>query len=165
MVTHLDILAGEPNDQHAPTLRQFAWFPLRSAEFIVDPVERGRQAWADALRSLADLAEPEEWSGATSVDLRLPILDSYVRYTYKRLVTEQKISTAPDNEHAAFNTGLLTLHAEDIFGLFERNRHEGHQRWVFMRWATESDRDVLQYFGNPPLMAEYVSTAANLVYD
>lgn len=78
---------------------------------------------------------------------------------------EEKIAVTGDGDWAALNTGLLTAHAEDIFGLFRRNHHEDVQRWVFLRWATEADRDVLQHFGDPPLMAEYVTTAADLVYD
>ena len=66
---------------------------------------------------------------------------------------------------AAFNTGLLTPHAEEIFGLFQRNQHEAAQRWFFEGWVTESNRDILRNFNNPPQMAEYVTSAAELVYD
>jgi hypothetical protein len=152
-------------DLGEPVLRRFAWFPLRSPVVIADPMERGRQAWANVLQSLAKLAEDENWAGAAPVGRPLPILDNYLRYTYQRLVMENKVSVTADGGHAAFNTGLLTPHAEDIFGLFERNRQQGQQRWVFLRWATESDRDILRHFADAPLLAEYVSTAANLVYD
>jgi hypothetical protein len=153
------------SDEFPPQLRQFAWFPLRSGVTIDDPADRGRKAWADVLESLRDLAEDEEWTGATPTIRPLPILDSFLRYTYQRLVMEQKIAVSDGGEYAAFNTGLLTAHAEDVFGLFRRNQHEDAQPWVFLRWATESDREILRYFGEPPLMAEYVTTSANLVYD
>ncbi len=116
------------------------------------------------LQSLADLAELEDWTGQYDLARPLPILDSYVRYTYQRLVLEDKVAESIDGETAALNTGLLTAHAEDIFGLFTKNR-QGAQPWVFLRWAAESDRILLRSFPDPPHMAEYVSTAADLVYD
>jgi hypothetical protein len=119
----------------------------------------------DVLEALQDLAEDEEWAGAVPTIRPLPILDSFLRYTYQRLVMEDKIAVTHDGEYAAFNTGLLTAHAEDVFALFRRNQNEGVQPWVFARWATESDRDILRHVGDPPLMAEYVTTAADLVYD
>jgi hypothetical protein len=147
------------------TIRSFAFFPYRGDEQLTDGYELGRRAWADALTSLANLAEPEDWTGAVATDRPLPILDSYLRYTYQRLVMEQKIEASADGEFAAINTGLLTSHAEDVFGLFQRNTRENAQRWVFKKWATESDREILRNFPVPPPMAEYVKSASDLVYD
>jgi hypothetical protein len=78
---------------------------------------------------------------------------------------EDKIAVTTDGERAALNTGLLTPHAEEIFGYFQRNRHENAQQWYFMGWVTESDRELLRYFDEPPQMAEYVMSAPDLVYD
>jgi len=136
----------------------------RTEEFIPDGAERGRRAWADVLSSLAALAEDEDWLGHGASGRPLPILDSYLRYTYQRLVLEGKIAHSADGQYAALNTGLLTQHAEDVYGLFNKNR-TGVQPWVFQRWAPESDRLLLQSFSEPPEMAEYVTTAADLVYD
>lgn len=147
------------------TIRSFAFFPYRGAEHLDDGQELSRRAWADALGSLADLAEDEDWSGPRATGRPLPILGSYVRYTYQRLVMEQKIQTSDDGEFAALNTGLLTQHAEDIFGLFQRNHHPDAQEWVFKKWATESDRDILRHFPTPPEMAAYVTSSSDLVYD
>jgi hypothetical protein len=155
---------GAP-ETHAPTIRQFAFFPLHRERIIDDPAERGRMAWTDVLESLADLAEPEDWTGGAAPGSAPSILDSYVRYTYQRLVMEQKVAVAAGGDFAAINTGLLTGHAEEIFGLFQSNHVPGAQRWVFRRWATESDRAILQHFSEAPLMAEYVDSAADLVYD
>lgn len=148
---------------HAEALRQFAFFPYRGDDQVASS-ELSRMAWSDTLNSLADLAEPEEWTGVG--DARpLPILDSFLRYTHKRLVMEDKIVLTQDGEYAAWNTGLLTPHAEEIFGLVQRNRHENAQHWYFLRWASESDRDILKYFPDPPQMAAYVTSASELVYD
>lgn len=158
---------GAVTEGHAERLRSFAFFPYRGPRHPnppVEPSELGRLAWEETLTSLAELAEREEWTGASPTGRPLPILDSFLRYTYQRLVMEDKVTVTPDGEFAAFNTGLLTAHAEEIYGFFQRNQHEA-QRWYFVRWATESSRDILRHFDEPPPMAEYVSSASELVYD
>jgi Domain of unknown function (DUF3825) len=157
---------GPVTEGHAERVRGFAFFPYRGVrEQQAEPSELGRMAWQDTLEALAGLAEPEDWTGSNTAVRPLPILDSFLRYTYQRLVMEDKIAVTHDGEHAAVNTGLLTMNAEEIFGLFHRNRSEDHQRWVFARWATESDRDIMRHFDPAPLMAEYVTSASELVYD
>ena len=157
---------GPVTEGHDTRLRGFAFFPYRGdrAE-VLAPVERGQRAWRDALTSLAEIAEPEDWTGAGVPDRPVPILDSFLRYTHHRLVMEDKIAVGPDGEYAALNTGLLSPYSEEIFGLFRKNTHEGAQPWFFLRWATESDRDILREFDETPKMAEYVSSASDLVYD
>lgn len=122
-------------------------------------------AWEETLTSLAEMAEVEDWVGSNEPGRPLPILDSFLRYTYGRLVMEDKIAVTADGEYAAFNTGLLTPHAEEIFGFFQRNQHEGSQRWFFVGWVAESNRNILRNFDEPPRMAEYVTSASELVYD
>jgi hypothetical protein len=163
-------VAGIDADEewHRPdTIRSFAWFGYKGEEWIEDRQELSRRAWAGTLQGLADLAEDEDWEGAGAGDRPLPILGSYIRYTYQRLTMEQKIAVSDDGEFAALNTGLLTIHAEDVFGLFQRNEHGNPraQPWKFRRWATESDRDILRSFPTPPAMATYASKASDLVYD
>ncbi|WOF23647.1 DUF3825 domain-containing protein [Microbacterium betulae] len=158
---------GPVTEGHAERLRSFAFFPYRGprqAPGTIEPVELGRLAWEETLTSLAHLSEPEEWTGSTPTGRPLPILDSFLRYTYRRLVMEDKIAVTADGEFAAFNTGLLTPHAEEIFGFFQRNQHAA-QRWYFTGWVTESSRDLLRNFDQPPQMAEYVTSASELVYD
>lgn len=152
---------------HPEGLRQFAFFPYRGprTDVSMPGPELGKLAWEDTLTSLANLAEPEEWAGSNSAGRPLPILDSFLRYTYRRLVIEDKIAVATGGDYAAFNTGLLTPYAEEIFGLFARNQHEDAQRWIFTRWTTESSRDMLTHFPEPPQMAEYVTSASELIYD
>lgn len=148
------------------TVRSFAFFPYRG-EDRADPADIGARAWSDALDALANLAEPEEWTGFVPSLVHRPILNSYVRYTYQRLVMENKVSVTPDGEYAAFNTGLLTSYAEEVFAFFQRNRSTAFnaQPWYFLRWVTESDRDMMRHFPDVPELAEYVTTAADLVYD
>jgi len=158
---------GSVTEGHAERLRAFAFFPYRGgrgSSHTLEPAELGRLAWEETLTSLAELAEPEEWTGSNPTGRPLPILDSFLRYTYRRLVMEDKVTVTADGEYAAFNTGLLTVHAEEIFGFFQRNQHEA-QRWYFVRWAAESNRDILRNFDEPPQIAEYVTSASDLVYD
>lgn len=104
---------GPVTDGHADTLRSFAFFSYRGPRLdSVEPGELGRHAWEDTLTSLAELAEPEEWTGSNLTGRPLPILDSFLRYTYRRLVMEDQIAVTEDGEYAASNTGLLTPHAE-----------------------------------------------------
>lgn len=159
---------GPVTEGHAERLRAFAFFPYRGPRPQLTPLESadlGRLAWEETLSSLAELAESEEWTGSSPTGRPLPILDSFLRYTYRRLVMEDKIAVTPDAEHATFNTGLLTPHAEEVFGFFTRNQHHAAQRWYFMGWVTESNRDILRNFDEPPQMAEYVTSASELVYD
>ncbi len=159
---------GPVTEGHAEALRTFAFFPYRgpkNAPGSVEPAELGRRAWEETLSALASLAEPEEWTGSNPTVRPLPILDSFLRYTHRRLVMEDKIAVTADGEYAASNTGLLTPHAEEIFGLYQRNQHENAQHWFFVGWVAESNRDLLRNFDEPPQMAEYVTSASELVYD
>lgn len=158
---------GAVTEGHETRLRSFAFFPFRGdRETHHTPSELGALAWHDTLQGLASTAEPENW-GEDTEGRPYPILDQYLRYTYQRLVMEDKVVVSSDGRFAAFNTGLLTPFAEEIFGLFSENRSEREdaQRWFFLRWAKESDWDLLRNFDELPEMAEYVSTSADLVYD
>lgn len=155
---------GEVDRGRPDTIRSFAFFSYKGEERL-EKESLSQRAWSDALYALAELAEEEDWTGAGAGERPLPILDSYIRYTYQRLVMEKKLAFSEDGEFAALNTGLLSRHHEDILGLFQRNDHPGAQPWYFKRWATESDRDILGNFEALPDMASYVSTASDLVYD
>lgn len=148
-------------------LREFAFFPFRvKYERGAAPRYSPLLAWNQTLNELATLAEDEDWGEATR-SLDHPILNNYVNYTYKRLVTEDKIDVSADGQYAAFNTGLLTALSEELFALFERNhfRNDDAQDWFFKGWVTESNRDLLANFDPLPQMAQYVRTAGDLVYD
>lgn len=145
-------------------IRSFAFFLYRGSQDLHGP-EAGEQAWTDSLEALADLAESEEWTGLSVSRSPLPILNQYLRYTYQRVAMEGKIEVSEDGEYASFNTGLLTRHAEEIFGFFQRNKAANAQPWFFLRWATESDRDIMRLFPEVPQLAEYFSNAGDLVYD
>lgn len=150
--------------EHAETLHKFAYFPYRGEERIPQ-AEAIPKAWPEAVASLARLAEPEDWTGTNPEAPENNILNNFLRFTYKRHVMEGKIAVTPDGGYAAFNTGLLTKHIEEIFGFFSRNTRQSTPLWVFQRWVTESDRDLLRHFGTLPEMPEFVRSTSDLVYD
>jgi len=81
--------------------------------------------WDDRLKTLAEMAEPERWTYLFAPSRSpLPVLDSYIKYTFVRGFDQQKIVEA--DQLACFNTGLLTPGQEEIFAslmtMIERNR-------------------------------------------
>ena len=158
---------GKVTESHAARMFGFAYFAVRAPR-TGDTSSEGEgtaNGWEQALKSLAELAEPEEWTGSNPRGRKLPILDSFLRYTYIRLIAEDKIAVTTDGKYATFNTGLLTPHAEEIFGFLRQNKRSEAQRWFFVNWVPESSRDIMVNFDSPPQMAEYVTSTSDLVYD
>jgi hypothetical protein len=129
--------------------------------------------WADRLTVLKELAEPERWtyvSVPSEPPVKLPILDSYMRYTFLQVHSQDKVAEVDDL--ACFNTGLLTPAQEEIFGVFavsERynpSRPQGHdnRKWFLKLWARRGDR-ILTQFNTLPDLASYWSNPSELVLD
>ncbi len=74
--------------------------------------------WNRLLPNLAELAQNEKWGFSDDAE-DYSILQSYICYTYDRLVYEDKISFSEDGKYAAMNTGLVNSTYDDIFLLFE----------------------------------------------
>ncbi|MBR3317581.1 MAG: DUF3825 domain-containing protein [Atopobiaceae bacterium] len=70
--------------------------------------------WQSLLSQLAAIAQPEQW-GDDYIYLR-----EYLTVTYHRLAHEHKVVTSNDEQHASFDTGLLTSDARRIFANFTR---------------------------------------------
>jgi cold shock CspA family protein len=121
---------------------------------------------AQAVDQLAAIAEPEPWDNSHEPTGGKPILDSYLRYTYVRLVEEGKVSTSTDGAYAAFNTGLVTPMQEEIFALFVRNPSPDKQPWQLLGFRKRSDRLILTHFGHAlPDLANYFDDPSVLLYD
>src|ERR1017187_2064389 len=95
----------------------FAWMPART------PGTPASKHYESRLKDLADRAQREAWS----FDQAQPfaILGNYLRYTFKRLVQQDKVEVGTDataNKVAAFNTGLFTPNYQAIYAFFEANR-------------------------------------------
>ncbi|TDN95393.1 DUF3825 domain-containing protein [Sunxiuqinia elliptica] len=134
--------------------------------------------WHKALDDLSNLAQEENWDYLNDKTGNLPVLSSYITYTFKRIQNEDKIqyTTKSDGKKfACFNTGLATKKHEEIFAYFEhidnypgqRPAREGYLKratWKFDRFDKESYR-LMNYFKNRPELANYFQSAADLIYD
>lgn len=129
--------------------------------------------WEDRLDDLAGAAEPERWtyiSVPAPYRIRLPILDSYLKFTFLRLADEQRIAEADDL--ACFNTGLLTPAQEEIFGVFSvsdnfdpaRPVAHSNKKWFLKTWARSGDR-ILTSFASLPGLATYWDDPGELIFN
>lgn len=120
---------------------------------------------AESLASLKSLAEPEDWEyHNTQNEHPLPVLYNYLKYTYKRLSEEGKISLSKDGQFACWNTGLVTLGQEPIFAFFEVNRSSNGAPWFFKGFVRKGHWELTK-FDTLPDIAHYFSDPSVLVLD
>ncbi len=153
-----------------------------------DPLNRFARIPQQAWHTLAELAENDVWvlnhpdeedeasldsladqSPPTGAPLGpdLPILRSYIRHTFSRLVEQDKIAygTSPDGPRAAFNTGLVTDNQEEIYGLLAEKPADDGYPWRFLGWVKESDGRIAGVFSPRPARATYWEDPTVLFYD
>lgn len=127
--------------------------------------------WESRLRNLESMAEPERWAYLSVPDkAALPVLDGYVKHTFMQAFAQEKVTVT--DRVACFNTGLLTLGQEEIFGVFAlAERYEPEQaigptnkKWFLKGWARAGDR-ILTGFSSLPSMATYWKDAADLIFN
>lgn len=119
----------------------------------------------DRLKELAELSEHEDWNYRRTTQRGvLPILHNYVKYTFERLVEEEKIAITPDGQYACFNTGLVTENQEPIYASFEVNRADDRAPWFFKCWLRKGQWE-LNKFSILPEMAHYFSDPTVLIFD
>jgi hypothetical protein len=135
-------------------------FPEHLTDFAALP------RFQENVATLVGLAEPEDWNYKnTHSEHPNPILNSYLKYTYKRIAEEKKISVTSDESLACWNTGLITINQEQIFILFTKNNIENwDQYWHFSRFVRKGERD-LNKFSSLPEMAHYFDDPSVLVLD
>lgn len=133
--------------------------------------------WAEFLKELAALALPERWETDSKPLNRNYVLKKYIQYTFYRLQMEDKICISHDGKFAAFNTGLVNNHYDDIFVCFVPNLDakagEGHTPpWKFEAFAIAGIRGkdgygktLTSYFDPLPQVASYVQSNEDLLYD
>ena len=150
-------------------------------DFSPTPAERGNPGdaledfavignWTEALRTLAEMALPEQWDFQDSRVKNFYILRQYLKYTFLRLQHEEKILINDEQTFAAFNTGLLTIHYDDIYACFEKNHDpDSDIPWHFSSFCTEGSRGdgqrITIYFAQPPQPPSYISEVSDLLYD
>jgi hypothetical protein len=127
--------------------------------------------WESRLQVLADLAERERWTFRCVPDHSpLPVLDSYIRYTFLRVHEQAKITES--ERLSCFNTGLLTANQEEVFGVFrisdvfDPNQPVGpcNKKWFLTSWARAGDRQLTDFLQFPDLAA-YWTDPAELVFN
>lgn len=127
--------------------------------------------WDDRLRHLADTAEPERWIYHHVPDRSpLPVLDSYLRYTFLQAFDQQKICET--DRLACFNTGLLTPGQEEIFAVFKlheafdpaREPSISNKKWFLTAWARSGDRSLTEFM-TLPLLATYWNDPSELIFN
>lgn len=127
--------------------------------------------WDDRIAQLAGMAEPERWTYVTVPDESpLPVLDSYLRYTFLRLHEEGKVTET--DALACFNTGLLTPDQEEIYGIFsvserfDASRPQGYEnkKWFLKSWARSGDR-ILTTVPALPALASYWTDPSELIFN
>jgi hypothetical protein len=129
--------------------------------------------WQDRLRDLAEMSERERWTFRhVPSDHPLPVLESYIRYTFLRVYEQNSIIDSLSGRNTCFNTGLLTPGQEEIYAVFkvsdnfDRSRPvcPQNKKWFLSSWARSGDR-ILTDFMELPRLAAYWNDPAELVFD
>lgn len=163
VVDYVATVNPKEKNPRATKVTVVGWEP--PSDELAATVDMGVPTWPEAL---AALAEPEPWEyKLTPNPDSFPILRSYIRYTFRRL-REMKdgVSVSKNGRRAAFNTGLVTLNQEEIFGVLMKHPRPNRQEWKLAGFKKASDRDLVENFGDslPPL-ADYFDDPAVLLYD
>jgi hypothetical protein len=127
--------------------------------------------WSDRLTRLAEMIEPERWSYVSLPSRSThPILDSYIKHTFNRIVEENKMIVT--DRFSVFNTGLLTVGQEEVYGIFTISERfdpanpisPDNKKWFFRNWIRAGDRQLTE-LPLLPQMASYWSDASDLVFN
>ncbi len=116
----------------------------------------------EQVNALKALAMDEDWDYKKHPTGENPILANYIKHTFKKLYDEKKVFE--QNGYAVFNTGLVTDLQEEIYALLQANKRLASQKWYFIGWRKQSDRDLLK-FSTLPDSANYFDNSLDLIYD
>ncbi len=126
-------------------------------------------SWQSFLKELSDMALPERWDFSDSAQNDMGILRRYIQYTFYRLTLEDKVLINEDETFAAFNTGLVTVHYDDIYACFEPNPEGNSSKWRFLEFCTKGRRGMgkrlVDTFNPLPQPASYFERKEDLLYD
>ncbi|MBE6114491.1 MAG: DUF3825 domain-containing protein [Erysipelotrichaceae bacterium] len=115
-------------------------------------------------KELSELAEPEIWTTPNS-NMEYDILYNYITYTFERLVLENKVVISFTEQFAAFNTGLLTEHGEDIVCLFNSISNKKGTAWHLHGFYAETERIIGSNFKATPAVAEYFDNPEDMYFN
>ena len=128
--------------------------------------------WQEFLHDLAELAVSEKWESSNKKLGRYYVLKKYIQYTFYRLQQEDKVMVSSDGQFAAFNSGLVTAHYDEIYVCFVPNPESEKAEWKFegfvlagIRGNDESGKKLASYFDPLPYPAEYIGDPSELFFD
>lgn len=121
--------------------------------------------WASYLAELATIAAFEPWDFQDGYQTKpFDILAQYLKYTFYHLEREDKIMYADDGMLAAFNTGLVDAHYNDIYAFFIPN--SGITKWKAAGFGTAASRGLgkplINFFAALPERACYIHALTDL---
>lgn len=126
-------------------------------------------SWSNFLEELERKALPEPWDFEDSQNKKYFILQKYIQYTFYRLQLEDKVCVAEDGSFAAFNTGLVTQHYDDLYACFEPSDESHKTKWHFLEFCTAAGRGVgkrlVDYFNPLPQPPSYFECKEDLLFD
>ncbi len=126
-------------------------------------------SWSNFLGELANKAVDEEWDFVSTPYRRYQILQQYIKYTFSRLVHEDKVCVSVDKQFAAFNTGLADNHYDDIYACFTPNESNTDTEWRFAGFCTAASgglgKQLVNYFNPLPLPPSYFKNKEELFFD
>lgn len=134
--------------------------------------------FSESLLELKSLAEEENWDYIKKPSTGIPVLYSYINYTFQRILDQDKLvngkSSKDGKEYAYFNTGLVTQDQDEIYGYLEKipnqPQNEGwqihHSEYDFLEFNTDKSHHR-KYFSSSPEIATYFTEAEvrELIFD
>ncbi len=124
--------------------------------------------WEDFLFALAAIATPEAWDFPHAEKQNFYILKKYIQYTFYRIQLEGKVLLSKDERLAAFNTGLVDRHFDEIYACFVPNT-AGESPWLFKEFCIAGHsgmgKQLVQKFNPLPQPASYFSHQSDLLFD
>lgn len=117
---------------------------------------------------LAAIAHPERWyfGPQPPENFAYPILKSYLRYTFIRLQHERKVITSANQQHRAFNTGLLDRLLRPIYALLSPHP-TATQSWELIFCIPGEGfpgKALVANFTDLPAAANYLSNPSKIFY-
>lgn len=126
-------------------------------------------SWSSFLSELANKAVDEQWDFVDGPNRRYQILQQYIKYTFSRLVRENKICISSDKQFAAFNTGLADNHYDDIYACFIPNDASSDTEWRFAGFCTAASgglgKQLVNFFNPLPMPPSYFKHNKDLFFD
>lgn len=123
------------------------------------------------LNYLIKIAEPEEWN---QTDYHSGYENStifyYIAHTFDRWFYQNKIYIDADENNAFFNTGLMDIQGNEIYGHFTKNKFHNEEDlesnfWYFKGFIKGNEREFITKCAIKPEIATYYDDYNELYFD